>query len=341
MNLTERRINPALGIGVGSIAVLRSKPASSSRQPAFLLLDARLRYANLGPDSRGTDPSQRAFAGGLQQEEDGLVSTDAQGDPGVDAIDIEAYRARIGHTGPLAPTSETLRALHYAHATSIPFENLDVYFKRPLLLDLESLQAKLVARRRGGYCFEHNTLFASVLESIGFAVTRLAARVRMGATAIRSRSHMILSVDLAGEPYLTDVGFGGAGLLYPIRLDQEQPVDQCGWIYRVKDEGATRVLQLKRDAGWLDLYGFTLEPQFPIDYVVANHYTSTHPDSPFVRTLVAQRCGPLARWTLRDRELSEERPGRVESKVLPDDAAVVAALTEIFGIEVAPGTRFW
>ncbi|MGZ5214282.1 MAG: arylamine N-acetyltransferase family protein, partial [Actinomycetota bacterium] len=95
-------------------------------------------------------------------------------------LDLEAYLARIGHTGDLGPTIDTLTALHREHVLSIPFENLDILLGRPIRLDLESLQAKLVQRRRGGYCFEQNSLFAAVLEHLGFDIVRLAARVRMG-----------------------------------------------------------------------------------------------------------------------------------------------------------------
>src|SRR5579863_4240379 len=104
------------------------------------------------------------------------------------ALDLEAYLERIGFQGAVAPTLEALEALHYAHATSIPFENLDIQLGRPIKIDLESIQAKLVRRGRGGYCFEQNTLFAAVLERFGFSVTALAARVRKGATRVLPRT---------------------------------------------------------------------------------------------------------------------------------------------------------
>src|SRR5262249_24611720 len=96
------------------------------------------------------------------------------------ALDLDAYLARVGYTGDRAPSLAVLDALHLAHATHVPFENLGILLGRPVLLDLESLQAKLVRGRRGGYCFEQNALLAAALEALGFAVTRLAARVRAG-----------------------------------------------------------------------------------------------------------------------------------------------------------------
>ena len=230
--------------------------------------------------------------------------------------------------------------MHFAHATRIPFENLDILLGRGISLDLKSLQAKLVDGRRGGYCFEHNTLFAAVLESLGFAVTRLAARVRFGSNTIRPRSHMLLSVAIDGEPWLADVGFGGEGLLYPIRLDREDEVRQGEWSFRVRVEGEVHVLQSLHAEGWFDLYAFTQEPQYAVDYVVSNHFTSTYPDSPFVRSLVVQRTSPEVRWTLRDRELTEERPDRTTTTTLPDDEALLATLADVFTLHFPPGTRF-
>src|SRR4051812_45556722 len=95
-------------------------------------------------------------------------------------FDLDAYLARLGVTGPLAPTPEALDRVHLAHASTIPFENLDLLLGRPIRIDVPSLQAKLVGDRRGGYCFEQNTLLAAALGAIGFRVTPLAARVRFG-----------------------------------------------------------------------------------------------------------------------------------------------------------------
>src|SRR5215471_14344829 len=131
-------------------------------------------------------------------------------------FDLPAYLRRIGYAGDLSPSRKTLDAVHLAHATHIPFENLDILLGRPIRLDLASLQAKLVAGRRGGYCFEQNALFAAVLEQLGFAVTRLAARVRFRTDRVLARTHMTLRVDVDGVPLLADVGFGGEGPMRPV-----------------------------------------------------------------------------------------------------------------------------
>jgi N-hydroxyarylamine O-acetyltransferase len=266
-----------------------------------------------------------------------MPMTNAYGDP---SLDLDAYLSRIGYQGGLDPNLETLRSLHQAHALHIPFEDLDVLLGQPIALDLERLQAKLVAGRRGGYCFEHNSLFAAVLESLGFHLTRLAARVRLGGSRHRPRTHMLLSVDLEGEPWLADVGFGGGGLLHPIPLRSRELVTQAGWNYRLVDEeGGIHVLQTQDDGAWLDLYAFTQEPQIPIDYVVANHFTSTHPQSLFRNTLLVQQTGLESRIMLLNRELTEQRPEGRTTTILPDDDAILTALADRFGLHFPRGTR--
>ncbi len=255
-------------------------------------------------------------------------------------VDLQAYAARVAFMGEFTPTLATLRDLHLAHATHIPFENLDILLGRPIRLDLESLSAKLVEARRGGYCFEQNALFAAVLEAVRFRVTRLAARVRMGATEVRPRSHMLLLVDVEGERWLADVGFGGEGLLMPVRLDSSESNRHFGWQYRVILEGGLHVLQSLRPEGWLDLYSFTLEEQHAVDYEVSNHFTSTFPASPFVNKLVVQRPGKDLRLTLINRQLTEQRPDGVSETTLADDDAVLETLTERFGLRFPAGTRF-
>ena len=259
----------------------------------------------------------------------------------VDGLDLPAYLERIGYAGPQEPTLETLRGLHLAHATTVPFENLDVQLGRPILLDLESLQAKLVRARRGGYCYEQNLLFAAVLQTLGFDVTRLAARVRLGATEVRPRTHMILRVDLAEGGFLADVGFGADGLLAPLPIDPGPDRTEFGSTRRIVfEDDDTRVLQFRRPDGWLDLYAFTLEPQHFADYVMANHFTSTWPRSGFVTTLVAQRLGTEVTWSLRGRELTEERRTERTTTPIEDDGDLLRVLEQRFGLSFAPGTRF-
>jgi len=142
------------------------------------------------------------------------------------SFDIERYFARIGYVGPRAATLDVLRELHRLHPRAIPFENLDPLTGRHVSLELDDIVAKLVDAQRGGYCFEHNTLFAHALMALGFRVTPLAARVLYGrpAGAISARTHMLLRVDVGGGAWLADVGFGGLTPPSPLAmmLDLEQ-----------------------------------------------------------------------------------------------------------------------
>jgi N-hydroxyarylamine O-acetyltransferase len=233
-----------------------------------------------------------------------------------------------------------LDRIHQAHATTIPFENLDILLGRPIRIDLESLQAKLVRGLRGGYCFEQNTLFAAALERIGFRVTTLAARVRFGSTRVSPRTHMLLKVDFDDGPRLADVGFGGDGLLKSLALEPGRESRQFHWTYRIVEEGDGLVLQSLQPEGWLDLYFFTLEPHFAADYEMANHYTSTYPTSFFRQGPIAARPTPEARYRLRGRELSVERGGETTRRELADDEELLSVLSSTFGLNFPPGTRF-
>jgi N-hydroxyarylamine O-acetyltransferase len=253
-------------------------------------------------------------------------------------LDLEAYFGRIGLAARATADLAGLRVLHLAHATSIPFENLDIQLGLPIRLDLASLQAKLVRRRRGGYCFEHNTLFLAALEALGFDAIPCEARVRLGAMEVLPRTHMLLMVQLEGAPWLCDVGFGGEGLLHPVPLDGVAHTQFLN-TYRVVKEGSLRVLQSFHHGAWEDLYAFAPEPRFPIDFEMANHFTSTHPDSRFVKTLTAQLPGPEVRRILRNRAYAELRGDAVEGRELVPEE-VIPTLREVFGIEVPEGATF-
>lgn len=254
-------------------------------------------------------------------------------------LDLEAYFRRIGHDGLREPTLRCLEALHLAHATRIPFENLDIQLGLPVRLDLEALQAKLVRGGRGGYCFEHNTLFAAVLGRLGFRVDTLEARVRLGSTEVRPRTHMALRVRLAEGDWLADVGFGGEGLLLPVPFDGRE-LTRLGDTCRLRPEGQVSVLQRLQPEGWIDLYALEPEPALPVDFELGNHFTSTHPESGFVRTLTAQLPGPEARHILRNRTLTTLRGGKAEVRELQDREELVRVLRDTFGLDVPAGTRF-
>ncbi|MGW0481724.1 arylamine N-acetyltransferase family protein [Nonomuraea sp. NPDC003214] len=246
----------------------------------------------------------------------------------IDHLDLEAYLARIGHDGTRDATPETLRAVHRAHVTAIPFENLDAVLGRGVPIDLKSVQDKLVGGRRGGYCHEHNLLLAAALERLGFPVTRHLARIRLGRPHL-PRSHAVLTVEAGGTRWLADAGFGGDGLVEPLPLADGAHAALGEWRWRLGRDGGFWVLH----AGSAELYAFREdEPQYPSDFEMANHYVATHPRSPFVRHVLAQRTvlspdGHAARVRVGDlgattaRELADALRDRIGITITEQDAA--------------------
>lgn len=252
-------------------------------------------------------------------------------------LDLDAYCGRIGHAHSAAADLDTLRELHRRHVGSVPFENLDIQLGMPIILELEQLVEKIVHRRRGGYCFEQNTLFLAVLRELGFEARPYEARVRLGSTEPRPRTHMLIGVDVGGAEYLADVGFGGDGVLEPLPMDGTTVV-QGGRSYRVRSEGGERVLQLEQAQGWLDLYAFVPESRPAVDFEMANHFTSTHPLSPFVRTLTVQLSRPDERHILRNRSYVVVREGGSEERAL-EEREVLSLIRERFGLDLPEGAR--
>ena len=248
---------------------------------------------------------------------------------------LERYLARVEHVASLDPTVATLHALHEAHASHIPFENIDVLLGRGVDLEPAALQQKIVVDRRGGYCFEHNLLFASVLQELGFDVTCLSARVRLGAVGIRPRTHMLLLVRCAESQWIADVGFGSDGLLLPVPFAPAAESSQGLRTCRVIGEGTWWVMQSRRADAWIDLYAFTLDAHERIDYEVLNHFTATHPRSIFRSLLVAQLLSADRRIGLRNHELTVETIGGTATRTLTD-AEVVEALRNTFGLQLPP-----
>jgi N-hydroxyarylamine O-acetyltransferase len=252
---------------------------------------------------------------------------------------LASYLERTGLVEAGPPGLATLRKLHAAHVAAIPFENLDILLGRGISLDLDRLQAKLIQQRRGGYCFEQNTLFLAVLRELGFEATAREARVRAGTAAILPRTHMVLQVGIAGGDWLADVGFGGEGPLEPVPMQGAHPAPAQGLAYRVMAEGDVRVLQMRSGGAWLDQYAILPQPVLPVDFEVANWYTSTHPQSRFVRGLTAQRTTREARYVLRYPTYTEIRQGETVTRDI-SRGELMPLLREVFLIDLPDDTVF-
>jgi N-hydroxyarylamine O-acetyltransferase len=251
--------------------------------------------------------------------------------------DLDAYLERIAHRDPVRPDLATLQSLHLQHPLAIPFENVSTVIGEPVPIDLASIESKLIVRRRGGYCFEHNTLFQAVLEHAGFDVVALAARVvwSAGEGHVNPRTHMVLLVRLDGRRWLADVGFGGATLTAPVELDRADPQSTPHEQFRVVRDGDEFVLEIIWDNRWRAMYRFDLQPQLPIDFVALNHYVATHPDSHFRTVLMAGRALRDRRLTLQNHRFSVLKDGRpVSTSVLESGSAIREVLADEFGVDV-------
>lgn len=261
------------------------------------------------------------------------------------SVDLPAYLKRIGHRGPVAPTLETLRALHLLHPSTIAFESIDPILGRPVSIDPATVQAKLVGGSRGGYCHEHNLLFHDVLATIGFQVTAHGARVAwMAQGRTNPRTHRLTLVHLPQGQYIADVGFGGQTPTAPLLLipDEVQPTPHGSYRVMLDPEGFA-VEMLVADARWEPMYRFSATPQPPADFEVANWFTSAHPRSRFVANLIAAIIRDDRRINLFNTELSIRRAdGPAEQQRLDGPAQLAAILEGMMGIALpVPAELLW
>ena len=249
-------------------------------------------------------------------------------------MNLDAYLARIEWRGSRAPTFETLAGVLRAHMTAVPFENLDVLLGRGVRLDLDSVFEKLVAARRGGYCFEHGTLCQAALGELGFTTVAHAARVIMQRRREDAAlTHMVLSVSIDGRTFLLDPGFGGQAPLVPVPLDGTIVRDgrDCHRLVRHDDEW---VLEAEIDGAFAPLWTSSLQPAMPADFVMANHFVSTFPTSPFVTSLMLRAFSRRGRVSMMNRDLTVRGASAVEKSILPDRAALRSVLVADFGFDL-------
>lgn len=254
-------------------------------------------------------------------------------------LDLDAYLQRIGLPD-LAPAADlaTLNALIAHHVAAIPFENLSPLLGEKVDIAPAAVQAKLLHSGRGGYCFEHNRLFADVLRHLGFTVHELAARVMWNQPqgALTPRTHMLLEVESADGPLIADVGFGGLTLTCALRLqagvEQATPHEP----FRLLEAGGDWTLQARIGDDWKPLYRFDRVRHHACDYIPTNYYLSTHPDSAFTAHLMLARAGQGQRWTLRNRDYAEYHgDGRVVRRPLANVAELVEVMQTAFRLPPA------
>lgn len=270
--------------------------------------------------------------------------------PGVGAYEIcmvggesylnsRAYLERIHYNGSLAPTAETLRDLQVAHLLAVPFENLSIHAKQPIVLEDDALFTKIVERRRGGFCYEANGLFAALLRALGFEVAMLSAEVANPAGEFGPNfDHMTLMVSL-DQRWLVDVGFGDS-FLEPLLLDERDPQVQGNRAYRILPEGTHLVLwQREENDKWQAQYRFTLQPYNYADYAEMCHYHQTSPESHFTKARICSRATADGRLTLSGmRFITTSRSGERQSRqerILTSENEYADVLRHQFGIVMA------
>jgi len=253
----------------------------------------------------------------------------------METIDLEAYLERIGYRGSTDPTADTLCALHLAHVTTFPFENLDSWSGRRVSLRLKDIEGKFVRAGRGGYCVEANLLFQAVLRQLGYEVSPLIARVRwmQPPEAETPRTHMLLHVKMDEANWIADVGFGAVGQTVPLLLDTDdaQSTPHEARRYRREKGIITQQIQIGPDR-WEDVYCFDLHQAVPMDFEVANWFVSTHPESLFRKTLFVTMPRDDHRLILVFGEFTRRYlDGRLEKRAVADDEDLRRLLVGEFG----------
>ena len=254
-------------------------------------------------------------------------------------FDLRAYLARIGWEGPVVPDLFTLRALVARQVDAIPFEGIEALLGRTPSLDPGALQAKLVRLRRGGWCFEQNTLLWLALREIGFTARPLLARVRWGVPPEQPmpRTHMALRVELPEGAVMADAGFGALTLTGPLALRPEEVQETPHGPCRLMPDGEGLMLQARLGEDWADLYLLGLEPQHAVDIEAANWLVANRPGGIFTANLVAARAPAGRRLALLNRKLTIRASESAETILLPDGAeSLRETLAGQFGIALNP-----
>ncbi|MCF4994522.1 arylamine N-acetyltransferase [Pseudomonas syringae] len=251
--------------------------------------------------------------------------------------DPALYLQRLGFETPPPPTLETLRQLQRRHTGEFPFENVSTIIGEPVLIDLPSIEHKVLHGRRGGYCYELNYLYLTLLLELGFDARGITGRVVMAQPegAWTARTHRLSLVHIDGVRYVTDVGFGGMVPTAPLLLDTdaEQPTPHES--YCIEQQADGYMLRAYVTGEWRPMYLFDLQRQEHIDYTIGNWYVSTHPESSFASRLMAARTGDGWRRTLSNGSFAIHRLGADSvRREITDVDALIALLEQEFGVRV-------
>jgi N-hydroxyarylamine O-acetyltransferase len=257
-------------------------------------------------------------------------------------VDIKSYLERIRFRKSLLAGSDTLRDLQKAHLLTVPFENLSIHSNDPIILDDSALFEKMVERRRGGFCYELNGLFAALLRALDFDVVMLSAEVANAEGAYGPKfDHMALLVSL-GERWLVDVGFGDS-FREPLLLDKRDEQTRRERSYRIASDGEYLIVAQRANADaeeWKPQYRFTLERYHYSDYAEMCYYHQTSAESHFTRGRICSRATDDGRLTLSEMRFIETKMnGERRERLLADEQEYASVLNEHFGIIMAKPFR--
>jgi N-hydroxyarylamine O-acetyltransferase len=248
-------------------------------------------------------------------------------------FDLLAYLDRIGYGGPTKPDLQSLGGLLAAHMNAIPFENIEVLLGRPIRLDLEALQKKIVTNRRGGYCFEQGALFLAALRALGFdAEARTARVVLVLKPDAAPRGHMYLTVRLPEGEFVADPGLGGMGCRAPIPLDGT-PAREGDELWSIRNEDRRRVLQVESPERRIDVWIAGFDDDNWVDFELGNHWFSTHPASPMVNRVMLRTMVPGGRLTVMNRDATVRANGATERFEIADRAALRRLVRDYCGFD--------
>jgi N-hydroxyarylamine O-acetyltransferase len=257
--------------------------------------------------------------------------------------DLPSYLARIGLATAPAATPQGLEQVQRAHRQSIGFENLDVMLGRGIALAPEAIRGKLVDRRRGGYCFEHNRLFGAMLATMGMPTRPLLARVWLRAApgVMTARTHTFSLVTLGSEPWLADAGFGSSYVPPMPLVDGTTALAADGYRHRLRRARAPGALrgewEVERSldgTAWEAQYSFDTNEVAALDLEMSNHWVATRPESRFTQACIVSIVQPEGFASLLDRQMTVHTATTRTVTELPDATAWQRILAEVFQIEL-------
>lgn len=252
-------------------------------------------------------------------------------------MEPEAYFQRIGFDGSQDASLSTLQELHSLHSQAIPFENLDAFLSREVSVQPQEVFHKLVVQGRGGYCFEQNLLFATMLKQLGFTVSEHAARVvwRSQDKTQIPRTHMLLKITVDGNAYIADVGFGGLTMTAPLLLEPGLLQHSSHEDFRISQNAEEYTISVRLQDDWKPMYIFDLVSQYPVDFEMANHYVATYPQSIFLHNLMLGRVSEDGRHALLNRQYTKyQLDGSKVSETIDDADRLISLLENAFKIKL-------